>query len=205
MALWITLLVVAFLLGSVPSALIMARRYGVDLRAVGSGNPGATNVYRAVGARAGLLVLLADIGKGAVAVALMRLCGAPPGWWMGAAAAAVLGHIVSPFMGLRGGKGVATGGGAVLALAPLVGLIVLAVFAVVLAVTRMVSAGSIVAALALPLAVWLIGESVPGLMPVGIAIALLVVFRHRSNLGRIVRGEEKRFSVRGGGGKEARS
>ncbi|MGD8396714.1 MAG: glycerol-3-phosphate 1-O-acyltransferase PlsY [Candidatus Eiseniibacteriota bacterium] len=199
MGLWILLGAVAFLCGSVPSALLVARRHGVDLRRVGSGNPGATNVYRTLGPRWGLLVLAADIGKGVLAVVLMRVAGAPPGWWLVAAAAAILGHIVSPFMGFRGGKGVATGGGAVLALAPGSGLVVLAVFAVTLAATRMVSAGSMLAALALPIVVHLRHEPVPGLVWVGGALALLVIVRHRGNLRRILRGEEKRFAMRGRG------
>ena len=194
----ILLLLVAFFLGSIPSALMLARRRGVDLRASGSGNPGATNVYRILGPRDGLLVMMADIVKGLLAVALMRWSGATSGWWLGAGAAAILGHTFSPLMGFRGGKGVATGGGVVLALAPLTGLIVLLVFAIGLAMTRMVSVGSMLAAIALPITIYLLDEPVPGLFWAGCVIGGLIFVRHRSNLVRIVQGEEKRFKVRGG-------
>jgi len=192
-------LAVAFALGSIPTGLWVARARGVDLRHIGSGNLGATNVHRALGGRAGLLVLAVDMAKGALAVLVARWI-APAGYWpVGAAACAVLGHVVSPLAGFRGGKGVATGGGAMLGLAPLAGLIALLVFGVTVAATRFVSLGSILAALSLPVAVWLTARNVPGVIDVAIFLAGLVVLRHRANLGRLFRGTEPRFARHGGG------
>lgn len=192
-------LAIAFALGSIPTGLWVARARGVDLRAVGSGNMGATNVHRALGGRAGLFVLAVDMAKGALAVVVARLL-APAGVWpVAAAASAVLGHVVSPLAGFKGGKGVATGGGAMLGLAPLAGLIALVVFAVTVAATRFVSLGSILAALALPIAVWITGaRQMPGLFGMALFLAALVVLRHRANLARLVRGTEPRFAARGG-------
>jgi acyl phosphate:glycerol-3-phosphate acyltransferase len=191
-------LVVAFALGSIPTGLWVANARGVDLRQVGSGNLGATNVYRALGPRAGLSVLAIDMLKGALAVVIARRF-APGGLWpVGAAAAAVLGHVVSPLAGFRGGKGVATGGGAMLALAPAAGAIVLLVFALTLAATRIVSLGSILAAAALPVAVWFTARHLPGVLDVALVLSALVIFRHRANLSRLLRGTEPRFAPRGG-------
>jgi len=191
-------LAIAFALGSIPTGLWVARARGVDLRTIGSGNMGATNVHRALGGRAGLFVLAVDMAKGALAVVIARVM-APPGFWpVGAAACAVLGHVVSPLAGFKGGKGVATGGGAMLGLAPLAGLIALLVFAVTVVATRFVSLGSILAALSLPVAVWLTARHVPGLFDVALFLAALVVLRHRANLARLFRGNEPRFAWRGG-------
>jgi glycerol-3-phosphate acyltransferase PlsY len=191
-------LAIAFGLGSIPTGLWVARARGVDLRAIGSGNMGATNVHRALGGRAGLFVLAVDMAKGALAVLIARVL-APAGYWpVGAAACAVLGHVVSPLAGFRGGKAVATGGGAMLGLAPLAGLVALLVFAATVALTRFVSLGSILAALSLPIAVWLSARNVPGAFDVALFLAALVVVRHRANLGRLFRGTEPRFALRGG-------
>ena len=190
--------VIAFALGSIPTGLWVARARGVDLRSIGSGNMGATNVHRALGGRAGLFVLAVDMAKGALAVVIARLL-APAGYWpVAAAAGAVLGHVVSPLAGFKGGKGVATGGGAMLGLAPVAGSIALLVFAGTVAATRFVSLGSILAALSLPIAVWLTARATPGLFDVALLLAALVVFRHRGNLTRLLRGTEPRFIARGG-------
>jgi glycerol-3-phosphate acyltransferase PlsY len=191
-------LVAAFFLGSIPTGLWVAKSRGMDLRHVGSGNLGATNVYRALGPRAGIFVLVVDMLKGALAVLLARRFTPGGAWPVAAAGLAVLGHIVSPLAGFRGGKGVATGGGAMLGLAPGAGGIALLVFAVTVALTRFVSLGSILAALALPAAVWLTARDVPGLTWVAVALAALVVARHRANLARLFRGTEPRFAPRGG-------
>jgi glycerol-3-phosphate acyltransferase PlsY len=191
-------LAAAFALGSIPTGLWMGKAHGIDLRQVGSRNLGATNVYRTLGPRAGLFVLAIDMLKGVAAVLLARRF-TPGGFFpVAAAGLAVLGHILSPLAGFRGGKGVATGGGAMLGLAPSAGLIALLVFAVTVALTRFVSLGSILAALALPAAVWLTARDVPGLLWVAVALSALVVARHRTNLARLLRGTEPRFAPRGG-------
>jgi glycerol-3-phosphate acyltransferase PlsY len=189
----------AFGLGAIPTALWVGKARGVDLRRTGSGNLGATNVYRSLGPRAGLAVLGADMLKGAAAVVLARRLGESGAIAVAAAAAAVLGHVLSPLAGFRGGKGVAAGGGAMLALAPAAGLIALGVFAATLAMTRYVSLGSIAAAAALPVAVAATAaREVPGLRWASIVLAALVIARHRANLGRLLHGTERRFAFRRG-------
>lgn len=193
-------LIVSYLLGSVPFALVAARLKGVDLRRHGSGNLGATNAIRVLGPALGIPVLLADIAKGFLAVAAIPvvlgaeaslaplLCGV----------AAVTGHVWPVFLRFRGGKGVAAAAGAFFALAPRGVGIALTVFVVVLLVSRFVSLSSILAALALPFALWGTGAPPPVLMT-GVALAVLVVARHRSNVGRILAGTESRIRFGGPG------
>ncbi len=128
---------------------------------------------------------------------LLALAAVPHGPWpVLAALAAVLGHVLSPFAGFRGGKGVATAGGAILALAPVAAILALLLFALTVAATRIVSLGSILAAAMLPLAVRITAPDVPWLLPISIALAVLVIVRHRANLGRLVRGAEPRIAWR---------
>ena len=191
------MLVLAFGLGSIPTGLWWAKARGVDLRRIGSGNLGANNVYRALGARAGLSVLVLDMLKGAVAVFAARaVLAGTGGWAVASGVAAVLGHILSPLAGFRGGKGVATGAGAMLTLAPAAALIAIGVFAVTVAVTRYVSLGSILAAAALPLAVRATASDVTGLDWASVAIAAVIIGRHWGNIGRLLGGTERRFRAR---------
>ena len=137
------------------------------------------------------------MAKGAAAV-LLALAIVPHGPWpVLAALAAVLGHVLSPFAGFRGGKGVATAGGAILVLAPVAAILVLLLFALIVAATRIVSLGSMAGAVALPIAVRLTAPGVPWLLPISIALAVLVLARHRANLGRLLRGAEPRIAWRG--------
>jgi len=197
-------LIVAFVLGSTPFAYFAGRLLkDIDLRRHGSGNLGATNVYRTLGARAAIAVLLLDAAKGAVPVlALPSLTGVGiEGWWPAAfGLAAILGH-VRPYAGLfqGGGKGVATGSGVFAALAPLPFLASLFTFIAVVALTRYVSLGSMLGAVSLA-GIVLLREG-PG-SPIGLAslvIALFVVWTHRANIGRLWRGEESRLGRPGGG------
>jgi len=191
----------AFLSGSIPYSWILARAKGVDLRRTGSGNAGATNLARACGKGWGLLGLLLDAVKGALPPLLVRLgvFGAPDGADLTMALAmafAVLGHVYSPWLGFRGGKGVATTLGALLVIAPATVGIGFAVFAAVLALGRIVSLASVCGALTLIPAVLILDA---GRLPVAVAVvlvALFIVAKHASNLRRLFRGEEKRF---GGG------
>ncbi|HYU31665.1 MAG TPA: glycerol-3-phosphate 1-O-acyltransferase PlsY [Thermoanaerobaculia bacterium] len=198
----LALVAAAYLLGSVSfSFLIVKIKEGKDVRRVGSGNAGATNVMRASGLGAAVLALLLDLGKGMAAVLGTRLLDAPPPVVGGAAFAVVLGHVFPLFLGFRGGKGVATAAGALGALEPMAMLATLAVFISVVVWKRYVSLGSVVAALVFPLLAWA-GDrlgwvvSDPSVVVASAAIAMLVLFRHRSNLARLRRGAEPRLGER---------
>jgi len=184
-------LLAAYLLGSIPFSFLVARLFGVtDVRKVGSGNVGATNVMRSAGRTAGILAFLLDSSKGAGAALLaLRL---DPALAPQAAAAAVLGHMYPVWLRFKGGKGVATGAGAFLPLAPVATAVAFLVFALTAALTRYVSLGSIVGTLALPLAAFLSGAP-PSVTAWAAAIGLLVVWKHRANLERLVRGTERRL------------
>jgi glycerol-3-phosphate acyltransferase PlsY len=187
----------AYCLGSISFAVLVSRLMRLpDPRTYGSRNPGATNVLRSGSRLAAALTLAGDTLKGAAAVGLALLwTGAPAAAGYEAplaGAAAFLGHVFPLYHGLRGGKGVATAAGVLLALDPWLGLGALATFAIILAFFRMVSLASIVAALFAPAwAFWLFG--VRPLVPAVAAMALLLVWRHHENIGRILRGEESRF------------
>jgi len=151
-----------------------------------------------LGWRVGLPVMAVDVGKGALATALPTLAGADDPAWLplACAVAAVVGHVFPLFARFRGGKGVATGAGALLVLAPLAALGCAAIWGATVAVTRLVSLASVLAALALPAAVGLLGDSAPpGLLALAVGLALFVVWTHRSNLRRLLRGEEKPITV----------
>jgi glycerol-3-phosphate acyltransferase PlsY len=188
----------AYLLGSIPAALIAGRLVrGIDLRQYGSGNLGATNVLRTLGAAVAVPVLIFDALKGALPVALL------PGWFpttrpdlwaIGYGVAAILGHVRPVFLlGRGGGKGVATTAGVIAALAPLPFAVASLIFAVVVGVTRYVSLGSMVAAVSLPLVLLLRRPVTPSLIYFGLFIAGFVLWTHRANIGRLVRGEESRL------------
>ena len=185
-------LLAAYLVGSIPFSYIVARRRGVDVRTVGSGNVGATNVMRSVGRGAGLAAFALDFLKGTVATLVamsIERDGALPAL---AAAAAVLGHMYPVWLRFRGGKGVATGAGAFLPLVPLATVAALVAFGLALAVTRYVSVSSLVGCAALAA----LAFALRGLSAVAFAAtatALLVVWKHRANLARIARGTENRL------------
>ncbi len=195
----VALLAGAYLLGSVSfSYLIVRLLQGRDVRTVGSGNAGATNVLRAAGKLPGVVALVLDAGKGVAAVAAARALDAPPAAVAAAAVAVVLGHVFPVFLGFRGGKGVATAAGAMGALAPLVMVLAILVFLVVAAATRYVSLGSVLAAVSFPLLFaagraggWIAGD--PWVLPAGAVIAALIVWKHRGNLARLARGSERRL------------
>lgn len=193
-----TLLVIfcAYLVGSVPFALILATRWGSrDLYQIGSGNPGAANVWRVVGRRAGLLVAILDIAKGAAGVAIARLLHAEGAAPAAAGLAAVVGHVYPVWLRYRGGKGVATACGAFSVLAPAALLPALAIFIVGVWTTKYVSLGSVLASASLPALAFVTGSE-PPVLAAASAAAILIVFRHRSNLARLRLGTEPRFRVR---------
>ena len=193
-------LVAAYLLGALPWSVWIARwTRGIDVRQVGSGNPGATNVLRSAGRGPGIAALSCDVLKGVAAVVLARVAAPSPAWLGWAALAAVCGHVFSVFLGFRGGKGVATAAGALGAVSPEALLAALVVFVAIVAATRYVSLGSMLGAVAFPIALWLLErqeldpESRLSLLVSSSLIALLVLVRHRANLERLLAGTENRL------------
>jgi glycerol-3-phosphate acyltransferase PlsY len=184
----VPLVILAYLVGTWPTAQLVASRSGVDPTATGSGNPGASNVTRLVGRRAGALVLAGDVGKGLVAtLAGLAVGGRPLGLACGLAV--VVGHIAPVTRWFRGGKGVATAAGAALVLWPMAVLALAVVWGMALAVGRRASVASIAAAASLPLVVWSIGGGPVDVVAAGV-IAIAVIVRHRDNVTRLRRGEE---------------
>ena len=197
----------AYFLGSIPTGYLVARAKGIDIRAVGSGNIGATNAMRVLGKPAGIIVLLADALKGYAAVAwlcplLMNLFNGPAArvetLRIVAGIAAVLGHNYTCWLKFKGGKGIATSAGIYLALAPLAVSIALGAWIIVFLLGRFVSVASIAAAVALPTAVWFTKNSV-FLGVVTTALGLLAIYKHKGNIQRLTRGKESRVSFKSKG------
>lgn len=189
----IYVIVIAYLAGSVPFGLIVSRLYGVNITQAGSGNIGATNVFRVLGPFAGMTVLAADIAKGFMAVQLAY-------FFMGnsdvmpvvAAISAVLGHSFSPFMGMSGGKGVATAAGALIALMPQIAFILFVIWIFIIMMTRYVSLASLSIALLLPMLSLITRQNLPNKV-LSVVVCLIIFYTHRSNIGRLLKGEEYKF------------
>lgn len=195
MLIFLILTVIAFIIGSVPSGLLIARLKGVDLRKTGSGNIGATNVLRAVGKVPALLTLAGDILKGTLAVAL-------GGYFLDnllmkgiVGLAAIAGHNFSLFLGFKGGKGVATSIGVLILFAPKAALITLALWLGVALMTRYSSLGAIVSFGLLPLNIYLFDYTKEKLI-ISVIIASLLLFRHSANIKRLLNGSESRIGER---------
>jgi glycerol-3-phosphate acyltransferase PlsY len=193
---------VAYLCGTIPWAVIVVRIFWrTDIREYGSGNTGATNVLRVFGPAPGISVLVLDAAKGAAGVWLAALL-APDAWGAAGtdwflvlgAIAAIAGHSFSPWIRFQGGKGVATTAGALLIVAPRVWLVMLIVFLVVVALGRMVSLGSIVLAIIFPVVSYVAHPDRVALILFSLLVSVLVLWRHRSNMGRIARGEEAKIT-----------
>jgi glycerol-3-phosphate acyltransferase PlsY len=188
---------VAYLIGSVSFAVLLVRlRTGRDIRTEGSGNAGATNVLRSHGRVLGLAVAGLDIAKGAVAVLLVRALTADPRCAAAAGLAVVVGHVFPLFYGFRGGKGVATAVGAFAVLAPLATLVCVGIFIVVVAVTRYVSLGSVVAMVLLPPISGMLFRAPRAVVAAAAAVAVLIVIKHRENLRRLALGDERKLGGR---------
>lgn len=184
----------AYLLGSIPFGFIIVRlSSGADIRSVGSGNIGATNVYRR-SRRAGVLTLLLDAGKGYAAVALAHTISPDPAWHAVAAVLVIVGHVFTVFLRFKGGKGVATGCGAYLAISPLAVISTLVIFVATVALTRYISLASILATAAFPLWACLYGAPLPSLAG-AIAGAALIVAKHHQNIRRLLSGTEHKFAL----------
>ncbi len=202
----------AYLFCGIPFGLVIAKASSahVDVRKVGSGNIGMTNVARSAGAGAAALTFLCDAGKGALFVLLSRLVFAHAflggswglsdptaeyGWCVALVfAGCVLGHVFSPYLGLKGGKGISTGFGAALAVWPPLGLVALGVFLLFAVPSHYVSLGSVCAALSLPIAALVFGFN-PAATALVVVVAIVVIWKHRENVKRLIHGEERRFSV----------
>lgn len=206
-AAYIVCVLLCYLIGSIPIGFLVAKAKGIDIRKVGSGNIGATNVIRTLGKRVGMGVLFGDILKGWLAVAVVAeavyLFFGPPTFdaevrpshdalQIIAGISAILGHNFTCWLGFKGGKGVATTGGVLIAWMPITFLVVIGIWAMVFFITRYVSLGSIVAAVALPIAAWQMNGRKEVII-ISAVVGALVIFQHRSNIRRLLAGTENRF------------
>lgn len=189
----ILLVVFAYLLGSIPTGLLLSRALaGQDPRQQGSRNIGATNVMRTVGKALGLITLLGDVLKGLIPVVIVQWLVQDQTWVAGTGLAAFLGHCFPVYLRFKGGKGVATALGIFLPIAPLAVLCDIVVFAAGVGISRMVSVGSIVATAAIPILIWLMGYPLPYIV-LGICVAVLIIYRHQENIKRLLGGRENRL------------
>jgi glycerol-3-phosphate acyltransferase PlsY len=189
----ILLICFAYLLGSIPTGLVLAKALaGIDPRQGGSRNIGATNVMRTAGKALGAVTLIGDVLKGVIPVCIVLLLERGEAWVAGAGLAAFLGHCFPIYIGFKGGKGVATALGIYLPLTPLAVLVNIFVFAGALGMSRMVSVGSISAAVAMPLLIWLWGYSLPYLI-LSLCVDAIICYRHKENIKRLIAGKENRL------------
>ena len=190
-------LVAAYLIGAIPFGFLLVKwKTGADIRAAGSGNIGATNVLRTTGWMTGVATLILDIAKGYLAVWLTgRLTNGDQNWMAAAALAVMAGHAFPVFLGGKGGKAVASFVGAYLCLTPLPLAATLVVFIVIVAWTRHISLGSIVAAAAFPLAVWLISHPPLAVVVAAIISGAFIIYRHKENIVRLRAGNESVFTI----------
>lgn len=197
---FVVLLALAYLVGSIPFGLVVGKLFfGVDVRQHGSGNVGTTNVFRVLGKKAGVAVLICDMLKGFVPAAVAAALFDP--WFaIFIASAPVVGHIYSIFLKGRGGKGIATGAGVVLALVPVVFAVCLVVWILLLLTTRFVSVASLTAAVLVPVLTIALSEPLPYEIA-GVLVALIVWWAHRGNIQRLLAGEENRATLPWTGGR----
>ncbi len=189
----------AFLLGSVPTGYLVAKAKGVDIRQVGSGNIGATNVARALGKGPAIVVFVLDVLKGLAPPLLLPLVVPSLGMdptlaALSAGVSAIAGHVFSPFLGFKGGKGIATGLGALLGAVPLVGCLALSGFLVTVVICRLVSLGSIVSVIVMGASAFVIYPKTPAIGIVLSVLAVVIIVRHKANVSRIIAGTEPRLS-----------
>jgi glycerol-3-phosphate acyltransferase PlsY len=187
-------LAVAYLFGSIPSGYIAGRMRGIDIRTVGSGNLGAANVFRNLGKKWGIAVMLADIAKGIAGVVIARVFTDDP-WPVLAGAAVMAGAIFPVWLRFKGGKGVAAAAGVIIGLMPTAAALIVPFWLVVVLLTRITSVGSLAAAVGFTPLSWALGFDWPYLVLAG-AMSLLVIYRHRTNIMRLAHGEEARIELR---------
>lgn len=188
------LLIASYFLGSIPFGLLVGKAMrGVDIRQFGSGNIGATNVYRTLGPGPGIIVFAADVLKGLIPVLAAKELLPGISWLIvGVGMMAIFGHTLSPFLGFKGGKGVATSLGVGIGLVPVPALIAFGIWVVVLAGTRYVSVASMLACLSVPVMIWWM-QGPMAYRVFGIFVAAYVIVKHRSNIARLMQGRENRF------------
>ncbi|MBN1693988.1 glycerol-3-phosphate 1-O-acyltransferase PlsY [candidate division WOR-3 bacterium] len=180
----------AYFLGSIPFGFLVGKVKGVNLREKGSGNIGATNVFRVVGKKEGVFVFILDFLKGFLPVIYFSDISVPAG--ILALLGAIIGHMTTPFLRFKGGKGVATGFGGIVALMPLPALIAFGVWSILVAITRRISVGSLTAALSLPILYFYLSRPMyRSVLYISVLITILVFITHRKNIGRLIRGEEE--------------
>ena len=184
--------VIAYLMGNISPSIILGKIHGIDIKKEGSGNAGTTNALRVLGKKAALITLVIDIGKGVLADIIGRLVGGAAVGYI-CALAVFCGHIWPCFYSFKGGKGVATAFGALLSVNWMLGLAALAVVAVGLALTQRMSVGSLLGAITFPILCWLLE---PDFIWIGSVMALIVLIKHRANIGRLLRGEEPKMSFK---------
>jgi len=198
------LIILAYFIGSIPTALLISKRFfGIDIRDYGSGNMGATNAFRVLGPKFGTIIMVLDVLKGMAAVGLFWLLPyyinnelERTNFMMGLGLAAVLGHIFPVFAQFKGGKGVATLLGMLIAVQPVVAVCCVGVFVVVLYLTRYVSLSSILGAIMLPVCVlWIWNEDELSYRIFALLVAVLVIITHQKNIGRLIKGNENRVPI----------
>jgi len=203
---YLVIALAAYLLGSIPTGFLVGKAEGIDIRKVGSGNIGATNVFRYLGKGPGVLVMVVDALKGWLAVRVVTPLifqaiassfgeGARDVGMILSAVCAVLGHNYTCWLNFKGGKGIATSAGVLVALVPYSLLIILNVWVIVVAVTRYVSLASVLASFTLPFAAWITGESITRIIVTG-AMAALAIYKHKANLQRLLNGTEHKIVFR---------
>ncbi|NLY11890.1 MAG: glycerol-3-phosphate 1-O-acyltransferase PlsY [Firmicutes bacterium] len=190
-------IIAAYLLGSIPFGLITGKIWAnVDVREFGSGNIGMSNVLRTLGPIPALIVLLFDAGKGFFAVTLGRQLFTDPTWWLVLGIVAIAGHNWSIFLGFKGGRGVATTAGVLLAISPFIALVLVGIWLLSLAISRYISLSSIIAVSALPIIFYFLDYPITYFW-LGLLISIFTIFRHRPNIQRLMAGTEYKFGEKG--------
>ena len=184
--------VIAYLMGSISPSIIQGRMHGVDIKKEGSGNAGTTNTLRVLGRKAALITLTVDIAKGVIAVLIGNALGGEEAGYL-CARAVFCGHIWPCFFGFKGGKGVATAFGALLGVNWLLGVLALAIVALGVVTTMKMSVGSVLGAATFPVVCWFVE---PGFIFIGTIMAVIILVKHRSNIQRLIRGEEPKMSFK---------
>ena len=187
----LSLIGITYFIAAIPFGLLVARLKNINLREIGSGNIGATNVYRAMGAKYGILVFIFDAIKGGIPTYVATLVDPNPLFHILIGAIAVTGHSLSCYVKFKGGKGVATGAGVIIALSPIIGLVMIILAAILIYVTRYVALTSIVCAIATPLLFYILKYPI-AYVGMFAAIGIFIIVRHRSNIERLLKGTENK-------------